>query len=144
MPIQFILLGLTALYGMVACGIEDRSPPPGKRIMIHNSALHLFILEPVIPPTNSITIVLDHSLGGIEGYLIAEQLLQCEPQCERVCFYDRAGYGWSDHRFESRTSDHIVTELNALLTQANIKPPYLYSWGFVWELQHAAVRRSLS
>ena len=75
MPIQFILLGLTALYGMVACGIEDRSPPPGQRIMIHNSALHLFILEPVIPPTNSITIVLDHSLGGIEGYLIAEQLL---------------------------------------------------------------------
>ena len=125
MPIQFILLGLTALYGMVACVIEDRSPPPGQRIMIHNSALHLSILEPVIPPTNSITIVLDHSLGGIEGYLIAEQLLQCEPQCERVCFYDRAGYGWSDHRFESRTSDHIVTELNALLTQANIKPPYL-------------------
>lgn len=79
MPIQFILLGLTALYGMVACAIEDRSPPPGQRIMIHNSALHLSILEPVIPPTNSITIVLDHSLGGIEGYLITEQLLQCEP-----------------------------------------------------------------
>ena len=52
-------------------------------------------------------------------------MLQCEPQCGRVCFYDRAGYGWSDHCFESRTSDHIVTELNALLTQANIKPPYL-------------------
>lgn len=125
MPIQFLLLGLTTLYGMVACVIEDRSPPPGERITIRNSALHLCILEPITEPANSITIVLDHSLGGLEGYLIAEQLLQCELHCKRVCFYDRAGYGWSDHRFEARTSENIVTELNALLTQADIKPPYL-------------------
>ena len=137
MPIEFILLGLTALYGWVACVIEDRSPPPGRRIMVHDRALHLCVLESVTEPTNPVTIVLDHSLGGMEGYLIAEQLLQSksqfeshgeshgELQCGRVCFYDRAGYGWSDYCFDSRTSDHIVTELNALLTQANIKPPYL-------------------
>ena len=129
MPVQFILLGLTALYSAIACVIEDRVSPPGRRIMIHDRALHLCVLEPVTQPASSITpspltIVLDHSLGGIEGYLIAEQLLQCEPRCGRVCFYDRAGYGWSDHRFESRTSDHIVTELNALLIKADIKPPY--------------------
>ncbi len=129
MPIQFIVLGITALYSVIACAIEDRSPPPGQRVKIRNSALHLSTLEPVIQPENPITIVLDHSLGGIEGYLIAEQLLQCEPQsnsqCGRVCFYDRAGYGWSDHCFDARTSDHIVTELKALLTKSDVEPPYL-------------------
>ena len=125
MPIQFIVLGITALYSVIACAIEDRSSPPGQRVKIRNSVLHLSILEPAIQPEDPITIVLDHSLGGIEGYLIVEQLLQCKPQCERVCFYDRAGYGWSDHCFDSRTSDHIVTELNALLTESEIKPPYL-------------------
>ena len=125
MSIQFILLGLTTLCGAIACSIEDRSPPPGKCIKVHDRILHLCVLKSTIAPTNSITIVLDHSLGGIEGHLIADQLLQGEPQCGQVCFYDRAGYGWSDHRFESRTSDHIVTELNALLIQANINPPYL-------------------
>lgn len=125
MPIQLILLGLTTLYGMVACAMEDRSPPPGKRVMVHDRILHLCVLTPVTAPKSPITIVFDHSLGGIEGYLIAEQLLQYEPRCGRICFYDRAGYGWSDHRFEARTSDHIVTELNALLIQSEIKPPYL-------------------
>ena len=137
MPIELILLGLTALYGWVACVIEDRSPPPGRRVTTHDRALHLCLLESLTEHTNPVTIVLDHSLGGLEGYLIAEQLLQSESYCElrrelhheyqfaRVCFYDRAGYGWSDHCSDSRTSDHIVTELNALLIQANIRPPYL-------------------
>ena len=141
MPIEFILLGLTALYSWVACVIEDRSPPPGRRVVTHDRALHLCVLESVTKPIDPVSIVLDHSLGGMEGYLIAEQLLQSESQsesnhelhgevhrkfqCGRVCFYDRAGYGWSDHSSDSRTSDHIVTELNALLIQANIQPPYL-------------------
>ena len=129
MPIELILLGLTALYSWIACVLEDRSPPPGRRVTIHDRALHLCVVESVTEPINPVTIVLDHSLGGIEGYLIAEQLLQSKSQpklqCGRVCFYDRAGYGWSDHCFDSRTSDHIVTELNALLIQANIQPPYL-------------------
>ena len=67
------------------------------------------------------TIVLDHSLGGIEGYLLIDRLAELA----RVCIYDRAGYGWSDHSPHPRTSRHIARELDTLLTQADIKPPYI-------------------
>jgi pimeloyl-ACP methyl ester carboxylesterase len=119
--IQLIVLGLTTIYGAIACLLEDRTPPPGERIAIDGGCLHLSVLEanPEIPP--AVTIVLDHSLGGIEGYLLAEQF----SNYGRVCFFDRAGYGWSDHSSHGRTSDRIVTEVDAALTQAGIQPPYL-------------------
>ncbi|MEL6787441.1 MAG: hypothetical protein AAFO76_08545, partial [Cyanobacteria bacterium J06607_15] len=36
------------------------------------------------------TVVLDHSLGGIEGYFLIEAIAKLT----RVCIYDRPGYGW--------------------------------------------------
>jgi pimeloyl-ACP methyl ester carboxylesterase len=39
--------------------------------------------------------------------------------------YDRAGYGWSDRSPRRRTSQGIVEELDAALTEAGIAPPYL-------------------
>ncbi len=38
---------------------------------------------------------------------------------------DRAGYGWSDHSPYPRTSQQIVQELDTLLMQAGIEPPYI-------------------
>ncbi len=67
------------------------------------------------------TIIIDHSLGGIEGYFLIEEL----SQLARVCIYDRAGYGWSDPSPYPRTSYQIVRELDQLLTQAKIEPPYI-------------------
>lgn len=46
-------------------------------------------------------------------------------QLARVCIYDRAGYGWSDSSPYPRTSYQIVQELDQLLTQAQIEPPYI-------------------
>ena len=43
----------------------------------------------------------------------------------RVCIYDRAGYGWSEPSPNSRTSKQIVKELDAMLTKAEIAPPYI-------------------
>jgi pimeloyl-ACP methyl ester carboxylesterase len=43
----------------------------------------------------------------------------------RVCTYDRAGLGWSDAAPTPRTSRQIVSDLHALLTNAEIKPPYV-------------------
>jgi pimeloyl-ACP methyl ester carboxylesterase len=65
--------------------------------------------------------VVDSSLGGVEGYLLVDELAKLG----RVCIYDRAGYGWSDRSPHPRHSDTIVTELDILLTQANIHPPYI-------------------
>ncbi len=110
------LLAATTTYQAIACGLEDRQPPPGQLIDVDGYRLHLYRMGQGSP-----TIVLDHSLGGVEGYLLIEALAQLAP----VCIYDRAGYGWSDQSPQPRTSQNIVQDLNTLLTRANIPPPYL-------------------
>ena len=110
-----VLLGLT-LYQAIACWQEDRQPVPGQKIDVGGYSLHY-----VVAGSGSPTLVLDHSLGGIEGYFLIEQLAKRS----RVVIYDRAGYGWSDRSPRPRTSQHIVDELEALLVAAKIEPPYI-------------------
>lgn len=43
----------------------------------------------------------------------------------RACWYDRAGYGWSDPGPDPRTSAAIAKELHELLQAAGIVPPYV-------------------
>ncbi|MGI0484635.1 alpha/beta fold hydrolase [Pantanalinema rosaneae CENA516] len=111
-------LGLiaTTLYQVIACWREDRSPPPGQWADVGGYRLHY-----VTAGTGDLTIVLDHSLGGIEGYLLLDELAKLS----RVCIYDRAGFGWSDRSPYPRTSHQIVTELDKMLTCAGLAPPYL-------------------
>jgi pimeloyl-ACP methyl ester carboxylesterase len=115
-PIRVFLLVTTTLYQAIACWLEDQKLPPGQIFDVGGYRLHLYIAGEASP-----TIVLDHSLGGIEGYLLVEELAKLG----RVCIYDRAGYGWSDRSPHPRTSNQIVTELDTLLTKAGIKPPYI-------------------
>jgi pimeloyl-ACP methyl ester carboxylesterase len=115
-PIKVLLLLATTIYQAIACWLEDRKPPPGQLFDVGGYRLHLYVVGKAKP-----TIVLDHSLGGIEGYFLVEELAKLG----RVCIYDRAGYGWSDHSPRPRTSHQIVTELDTLLTQAGIEPPYI-------------------
>ncbi|MEB3233706.1 MAG: alpha/beta hydrolase [Leptolyngbyaceae bacterium] len=114
--IQVLVLVATTLYQAIAIWLEDRSPPPGQLIDVGSHRLHLYTLGEASP-----TIVLDHSLGGVEGYFLIQEL----SKLTRVCIYDRAGYGWSDHSPYPRNSHQIVKELDTLLTQAAIKPPYI-------------------
>ncbi|MEH2192158.1 MAG: alpha/beta hydrolase [Nostoc sp.] len=111
-----LILVFTTIYQAIACWFEDQKPPPGQMFDVGGYRLHLYIAGEASP-----TIVLDHSLGGIEGYLLVEELAKLG----RVCIYDRAGYGWSDRSPHPRTSNQIVTELDTLLTKAGIKPPYI-------------------
>lgn len=114
--IRIILLVATTLYQAIACWLENRNPPPGQLFDVGGYRLHLYVAGEARP-----TIILDHSLGGIEGYLLVEELAKLA----RVCIYDRAGYGWSDHSPHPRTSSQIVAELDTLLIQAKIEPPYI-------------------
>lgn len=119
-PIQVLLLTAMAIYDAIACNLEDRNAPPGQLYDLGGYRLHLYIqgeANPTLP-----TIVLDSSLGGVEGYLLLEEL----SKLGRVCIYDRAGYGWSDRSPHPRNSDQIVKELDILLAQAKIDPPYLF------------------
>ena len=119
---QLLLLALTTLYQAVATVLEARQPPPGQFIHMGQHRLHFCVAgEAKIADKICPTIVLDHSLGGIEGYLLMEDLAKLS----RTCIYDRAGYGWSDHSPFPRTSEQIVQELDQLLTTAQIEPPYL-------------------
>jgi pimeloyl-ACP methyl ester carboxylesterase len=43
----------------------------------------------------------------------------------RACWYDRAGYGWSDPGPRPRTSVAVADDLHALLRAASIPPPYV-------------------
>lgn len=141
--LNLLILSATTLYQAIAILLENRQPPPGQLIDVGGYRLHLYTMDQSVDQsvdqsidqnidqnmdqsigesnTTKITFIIDHSLGGIEGYVLIEELAKLG----RVCLYDRAGYGWSNHSPHRRTSDQIVTELDTLLTQANIAPPYI-------------------
>ncbi len=120
---QYLPLIPTTLYQLVSCWAEDRAEPPGTRpgtrFNMGGYCLH-FYSQGEAPPGFP-TVVLDHSLGGVEGYLLIDEIAKLT----RVCIYDRAGYGWSDPSPRPRTSDTIVQELDTVLGLAQIQPPYL-------------------
>ena len=93
-------------------------PPPGKRVDIGGYKLHLNCQGSGNP-----TIVLDAGLGDWSvHWLEVQEKLKTD---NRVCSYDRAGYGWSDPGPRPRSSAQIVMELHSLLEKAGEKPPYL-------------------
>ncbi|MGK7922542.1 MAG: alpha/beta fold hydrolase [Trichodesmium sp.] len=116
LSIRITLIITTTLYQAITCYLENQKLPPGKLFDVGGYRLHLYSVGETNP-----TIILDHSLGGIEGYFLVEKLAKLG----RVCIYDRAGYGWSEHSPHPRTSRQILEELDTLLTQAKIQPPYI-------------------
>jgi len=69
------------------------------------------------------TVVLDSGLGvpGVGWDPVQKEVAKFT----RVCWYDRAGYGWSDESFAPRTSLEIAKELHALLAAAGEKGPFV-------------------
>lgn len=119
MPLYFKLLFLltTTIYHWIATKNETKTYPPiGERIDIGGYKLHCYCKGQGSP-----TVILDHSLGGIDGYFLIDEIAKLT----RVCIYDRAGYGWSDSSPYPRTSQEIVSELDVLLIKAGISPPYI-------------------
>jgi pimeloyl-ACP methyl ester carboxylesterase len=121
------ILAAGLIFQLVACWWEDRVPPPGRQFEINNRKLHLYAIREGAIATelsysnSNPTVVIDHSLGGIDGYFLIDRIAEFAP----VCIYDRAGYGWSDTSFHQRSSEQIVQEMDALLSAANIPPPYI-------------------
>jgi pimeloyl-ACP methyl ester carboxylesterase len=116
-PINLLLILMTTSYHIIASLIENkRHHPPGQLIDIGGYKLHLYTLGKGKP-----TVVIDHSLGGIDGYFLIEEIAKFT----QVCIYDRAGYGWSEPSPKPRSSQQIVQELNTLLNLAGIEPPYI-------------------
>jgi pimeloyl-ACP methyl ester carboxylesterase len=116
--IEIASLTLTTIYHQMA-SYRDRQALtyPGKLVTTSDGkSKHLEVRG-----TGDLTIVVDASLGGVEGYLLIDELAKIT----KVCIYDRSGYGWSESSSAPRTSQQIVNELHDLLSIAEIPPPYL-------------------
>jgi pimeloyl-ACP methyl ester carboxylesterase len=70
------------------------------------------------------TVVLESGGGGYGGYgwrAVQEGIAKFT----QVCWYDRAGEGWSDPAPSARTSSFVVNDLHELLKRASIEGPYV-------------------
>ena len=114
---HYWLFVFTVVFHSIASLKEKKSiSAPGKLFDINGKKVHLYIKG-----KGNISVILDHSLGGIEGYFLIDKIAEIT----RVCIYDRPGYGWSQSSATSRCSEVIVEELDLLLTKAKIEPPYI-------------------
>ncbi|WP_353930561.1 alpha/beta hydrolase [Okeanomitos corallinicola TIOX110] len=113
---SLILLGLTTYHLIASSQEKSKIPPIGKLIDVDGHKLHFYCAG-----EGKITMILDHSLGGIDGYFLVDELAKIS----RVLIYDRAGYGWSQFSHKPRHSEQIVKELHTLLEKTEIKPPYI-------------------
>ena len=110
-----LLIGV--IFNGIAKAIENhRVQAPGDFVEVNGQKIHY-----LIKGAGKTTVILDHSLGGIEGYFLIDEIAKIT----RVCICDRPGYGWSQPSPNPRTSETIVEEWNDLLVQANIEPPYI-------------------
>jgi pimeloyl-ACP methyl ester carboxylesterase len=118
--------GIAALF--LLCGViyqqigewHDRKEAPqvGRSIDIGGRTLNLYCSGEGSP-----TVIFEGNWGS-PGYSWLH--IQREvAKFTRACWYDRAGYGWSDPGPLPNHSDSIARDLHRLLTQAHITPPYV-------------------
>lgn len=93
-------------------------PPIGKLVDVGSHQLHIYSTGEGSP-----SVIFE---SGGASWSLDWNLVQTEvAKFTSVSSYDRAGFGWSDSGPKPRTSEQIVTELHTLLTNAEIKKPYI-------------------
>lgn len=123
MPVIRVLCGLLLMSSVLlpARSWADTSaipPAPGIRVTVGGIYLHLYCRGRGSP-----SVILDSGLGGTT--LDWQRVQPAIARQTRVCSYDRPGYGWSDRDPQPPTALHLSTELQQLLVQGHIAPPYL-------------------
>jgi len=115
------LIGL--IYQAIATRLDERKyPPPGRLVDVGGYRLHIQGSESATHKDGP-TVILDAGLGDCS---LTWSLVQQEiAKFTSVYSYDRAGLGWSDPAPTLRTSMQMVRELRTLLTNAEIKKPYV-------------------
>ncbi len=117
-----ILLSLLAagfIYERVGEWRDRRSfPRIGRAVNIGGRSLNIYCAGQGSP-----TVVME-SGGNLPGY--SWRLVEDGVSAfTRACWYDRAGYGWSDPAPPPRSSADIADDLHRLLHNAGIAPPYV-------------------
>jgi len=108
-----------AAYEQVGRGRDrTRFPQVGRSFQIGERTLNLYCSGAGEP-----TVVFDSS-AHTAGY----RWVALQPQVAvftRACWYDRAGYGWSEAGPSPRTFGAVANDLHALLRAGAIQPPYI-------------------
>jgi len=93
--------------------------PPGKLVDVGGYHLHISCAGGGSGPT--VVLEYGHQASYLDWYVVQPQIASFA----RVCFYDRAGYGWSDPSPRPRVPSVMAEELHTLLQTAGEKPPYI-------------------
>jgi len=118
--LAFVLLLATGFAYERVGDWRDRKtfPQVGRSFDIGGRSLNLYCAGAGGP-----TVVFDAG-GNSAGY--SWQLVEPQvAQITRACWYDRAGYGWSDAATRPRTSADLAEDLHKLLRAAGVPPPYV-------------------
>lgn len=97
---------------------RKRFPQIGHSVDIGGRSLNIYCLGEGSP-----TVILEGDLNspGYSWVLIQREVAKFA----RACWYDRAGYGWSDPGPFPHHSDSIARDLHMLLAAAHVPPPYV-------------------
>jgi len=119
MLVILILALVMVTAGAIAkSNLAKKYPAPGQLVDVGGYKLHIHCTGQGSP-----TIILE---AGQSDYSLIWAYVQPEvAKTNRVCSYDRAGYGWSDPSPRPRTAIAEVEELHTLLVNANIPGPYV-------------------
>lgn len=110
--LMLVLAGAATLHAQVSY------PPPGKLVDIGGRRLHLYCTGAGSP-----TVVLE---AGASSFAIDWALVQPDiARTNRVCSYDRAGYGWSDPAIEESRGEAATRDLHAALDASGEKAPFV-------------------
>src|SRR6266487_6611034 len=107
------------VYERVAARRDRRAfPQIGRSVDIGGRSLNLYCSGEGSP-----AVVFD-SGGGMPGYswLLVQPAVA---KLTRACWYDRAGYGWSDPAPAPHGSDAIAKDLHELLRAGGVAAPYV-------------------
>ncbi len=97
---------------------QHRFPQVGRSVDIGGRSLNLYCSG-----SGSPAVVMDSGAGAPGyGWKLVEPGIA---KLTRACWYDRAGYGWSDPAPRTRTAADIAEDLHKLLHAAGIPPPYV-------------------
>jgi hypothetical protein len=113
------LAGSGMAYQAVGTAMDRRAyPPPGRLVDVGGYQLHIYCVGEGSP-----TVILDHvgAANAVQWGLVQPDIAKTT----RVCAYDRAGFGWSDTGPLPRDAQQNARELQTLLMNADIPPPYV-------------------
>lgn len=117
--ILIVLVGAAFAGGaLVRAQVLSGYPAPGQMLDVGGYKLHIYC-EGEGSPT--VVVLAGSGIPSTYYWLVQSETAKGT----RVCVYDRAGYAWSEEGIGDLSPVGQVEDLNSLLTQADIKPPYI-------------------